>query len=103
MSTPPANEDNANQGSDSSSPHPESVDFAPGSPLSCDEGDTFDHNRMLGKMIETKKEMLDIPLDEDGVEPFMRIKKEKNKYCSTSSVFAEHTILNPNYDQVIFW
>lgn len=43
-------------------------------------------------------------------ETFMRINKEKvNKnsfvqpYSTTSSVFAEHTISNPNNDQMLYW
>lgn len=91
--------------SNPSSPHPESIDFAPGSPLSCDEADSFEHDQLLGKMMETKinNEMPDVALEDDGVEPFMRMKKELGKYCTTSTVYAEHTIMNPNYDQVIFW
>eukprot|EP01038_Epipyxis_sp_PR26KG_P006195 gene6195-8532_t len=44
--------------------------------------------------------VVDLNENNEGIDSFMRFNKQK--YSTTSSVFAEHTIANPNYDQVLF-
>lgn len=58
-------------------------------------------SRLIPMMVEEE----DVE-EEEEEESFMRItskEETRGKFSTTSTVYAEHTIINPDYDQVLFW
>lgn len=62
----------------------------------CSEAVSEMNMRCSPKSTEDEEEERFMRMNLPAVEP-------KGKYSSCSTVYAEHTIVNPDYDQVLFW